>query len=145
MAERHTDWTRHCAGIVHLSNNSTSRIHASACSSGHDPILLEQSQLFGHDMSSCLKDLQLGSQGFTGRFDEYSSPLEHYSLDPMVLDSTLLLSPVSLLARNLPAAYKLRSIGCMKFPAHLEYPVSGTFTIAVSSTHSHRCHSSIEI
>lgn len=64
-SECQTDWTRHCAGNIHLGSNSTN-LHASAVSPCHGPILLEQSQLFRHDTSSHLKDLQLGSQGSTG-------------------------------------------------------------------------------
>lgn len=140
-----TAWTRHCTGTLHLSSNSTSQVHASASSLTHDPILLEQSQLFGHDTFSHLKCLQLCSQGSTGHFDEYFSSHEHYPLDPVALDSILRLSPVSVLARNLPSVYKLRSIGYMKFPVHTENLVSGRFTVAIDSTHSYGCHSSIEI
>ena len=140
-----TDWTRHCTGTIYPTDNSTNRVDASVCSLSHDSILLEQSQVLGHDTSSCLKGLKMGSKGSTGRFDEYLDSHEHYPLDPMVLDSILRLSPVSLLARNLPAAYKLRKIGGMKFPVPVENPSSGTFTIAIGSTHSYGCHSSIEI
>lgn len=143
--ERQTDWTRHCAGIIHLNKNSTHRTYASACSPSHDPFLLEQSQLLGDDTSSSIQGLQLSSQGSTGHFDEYLSSHEHYPLNPMVLDSILRLSPVSLLAHNLPATYKLRSIGCIKFPVHVENPISGTFTVTIGSRHSYGCHSSIEI
>lgn len=144
-AECQTEWTRHCAGNIHLGSNSTNPVHASSFSPCHDPILLEKSQLFGHDTSSHLKGLQLGSQGSTGHFDAYISSHEHYPLNPMVLDSILRLSPVSLLARNLPAVYKLRSIGCMKFPVRVETTDTGTFTIAIDSAHSYACHSSVEI
>ena len=146
MPECHTDWTRHCAGIIRLRDSiARVRLDASAFSPSHDPLLLENSQLFGHDTSSHLKGLRLGSQGSTGHFDKYPSSHEYYPLNPVVLDSILRLSPISLLVRNLPAAYKLRSIGCMEFPVPVENPVSGTFTIAIGSTHSYGCHSSIEI
>lgn len=145
MAGYQSDWTRHCRGTFHLNSTSVDHVHATTYSPKHDPVLLEQSQLFGHDTSSHLKGLRLDSQGSTGHFHEIFSSHEHYPLHPMVLDSILRVSPASLLARNLPAAYKLRSIGCMKFPIHVKNPVSGKFVIAIASTHSYGCHSSIEI
>ncbi|MCJ1465537.1 hypothetical protein MMC07_004155 [Pseudocyphellaria aurata] len=145
MAGYQTDWTRHCRGKFHINNTSVDHLIATTYAPEHDPILLEQSQVFGYDTSSHLKGLRLDPQGSTGHFYEIFSSHEHYPLPPMVLDSILGLSPASLLARNLPAAYKLRSIGCMKFPIHVENPVSGKFATAIGLTHSYGCHSSIEI
>lgn len=140
-----SDWIEHFSGKLHLNYTSINQSHISASTNSYNPVLLDQSQPLRFDASRKLTDLQMNSQGVSGLFDEYSSPHENYPVDPIVLDSILCLSPASLLAQNLPAIYKLHSIGSIMSQSQIENAGSGRFVIGIEPTHSFGFQSHIEI
>lgn len=144
-ADSQVDWIQHCSGKLHLNCTSTSKPQFSAHTTNYDPILLDQPQKFGINPSHRLKELQINSRGSSGSFDEHSSPHDNYPVVPMVLDSILCLSPISIVARNLPAIYKLQYIRSIVSEENTGDIDSGRFAISINSTHSFGCQSNIEI
>ena len=140
-----SDWTQHCSGKFCLDYVSTNQAPLSACTNSYNPILLDQSRPLGFDVLHRLKDLQISPQGSSGLFNECSNQHENYLIDPIVLDSILRLSPLSLLAQNLPATYKLRSIKSIISHSQTDNVGSGRFAVSVEPTYSFGCQSNIEI
>ena len=92
-----------------------------------------------------LSDLALSEEGSCGVFLDGQECHENYCIDPVVLSSILMLTPLSGVRRNLPTCQKLVSIGAASAPLTPAQGLSGSFKSSYHPLEPYRAQCNVEI
>jgi hypothetical protein len=147
-ADREEHSKKHCSGTLTWALPATKKSIAIEKPLRHEPRLLKNSKLHGHNFHSKLGLSKIGLGGACGTFDASLDGSEHnqgYPISPLILDAILQLPPISLLGSNLPAQHRVIFVKSISAPASIEKLFSGQFTIQTEPEHPYRGQSNIEI
>lgn len=86
----------------------------------HDQALMNLAQTLEPTISKSLSNLRLNSKGSSGRFKRKIANSESHAVDPLILNSILRLSPMSVVSQNILAEYRLSTLASLTIstPSH---------------------------
>ena len=144
-SDKTSNWTKHCSGIFGWIDHDRHTSNSAPCNTYHSSDSWDKWLGLGHPLAPELTVSRMSPQGSAGYFDALTEDFENLSISPTTLNSIFYLPPISLLGHNLPAEYRLISIGSVSVPIDARSTNRGNFAIAVDQIDPQGVEANIEI
>ena len=123
-------WTKHCSGKIETHPVvEPSWVDFSA--KDHDHALMNQAFELEPNVGVGLDHVRLCSKVSTGEFKKSEDDLWAYAVDPPVLNSILILAPMSIVSQRPPAGYHISSLASLTVSTRSELSGYGAFSTRV--------------